>query len=287
MEKKDRFPIIDSLRSKYRLTWLLQIASVSKAGYYKWKKARERVKQRAIKEQELQQHILAIHRVRPYYGYYRVAKALRKEGIIVNHKRVYRMMKDLQIQSTIRKKRKYFGRKPSVLFPNRLDRKFRADARNQKWVTDITYLPFRDGFVYLSVIQDLFNNEIISYHVSTKNDLHLVLETLQKACKDKDLTGTLIHSDQGFQYTSKQYHQKLLEAGLLGSHSRRGNCLDNAAMESFFSHLKSEMPNTQLFHTLEELIHSVDEYITFYNYERFQKKLGDRSPIEYRIAIAA
>lgn len=285
--KKTRFEILESLRGKYRLAWLLEIADVSRAGYYKWRKARERAHGHAQQEHVLKEHIMAIHRLRPYYGYLRMTVALRKEGFHINHKRVYRLMKELGIRSVIRKKRRFFGKQPSIVYPNRLNRNFSATALNEKWVTDITYLPFNGGFVYLSAIQDLYNNEILAFHVSKHNDLSLVLHTLEKACKNRDVTGILIHSDQGHQYTSRQYHKKLEHLGMVGSHSRKGNCLDNACIESFFSHLKSEMSFLHAPKTLDELHRTLDQYITFYNYERSQKRLGDRSPVEYRESIAA
>jgi putative transposase len=269
------------------LTCLLEIAEVSRAGYYKWRKARERASHHAQQEHILKDHIMAIHRLHPYYGYLRMTVALRKEGFLVNHKRVYRLMKELGIRSVIRKKRRFFGKQQSVVFPNRLNRKFSAAALNKKWVTDVTYLPINGGFVYLSAIQDLYNNEIIAYHVSKRNDLSLVMKTLEKACENREVVKTLIHSDQGFQYTSRQYSKKLEQLGMVGSHSRKGNCLDNACIESFFSHLKSEMLLLQCPETLDELYRAIDQYITFYNHECSQKRLGDRSPVEYREAIAA
>jgi putative transposase len=275
------------LRGKYKLAHLLEIAKVSRAGYYKWRKTRERAHRHAQQEHILKDHIMAIHRLRPFYGYLRMTVALRKEGFLVNHKRVYRLMKLLGIRSVIRKKRRFFGKQQSVVFPNRLDRKFSAVALNEKWVTDITYLPVNGGFVYLSAIQDLYNNEIIAYHVSKRNDLSLVMKTLEKACENREGVGILIHSDQGYQYTSRQYSKKLEQLGMVGSHSRKANCLDNACIESFFSHLKSEMLLPQWPDTLDELYRALDQYIMFYNHERSQKRLGDRSPVEYRQTIAA
>jgi putative transposase len=285
--KKDRFSIIDALRLKYPLPWLFKIAEVSRAGYYKWRASRERAKEREQMEQNVKEHIMAIHRLRPYYGYLRMTVALRKEGLHINHKRVYRLMRDLGISSVIRKKRRYFGKQSSVVNPNRLERQFTAEAPNEKWVTDITYLPFKGSFLYLSAIQDLYNNEVVAYHVSTRNDLALVTATLDKANKKIDVNGTLIHSDQGFQYTSKSYNRRLEQSGMIGSHSRKGNCLDNACIESFFSHLKTEMLYIKEFTVEDDLNQAIIDYITFYNNEWFQKRLGDRSPVEYREATAA
>jgi len=285
--KAARFSIIENMKTRFPLQWLLSFAKVSRAGYYKWRKSREAAIQRSEKEVNLKAHILSIHRVHPYYGYLRMTVALRKEGLQINHKRVYRLMKELGIRSVIRKKRRFFGRQASVVNPNRLERQFKAEAPLMKLVTDITYLRVGERFFYLSAVQDLFNNEIVSWQVSPQNDLSLVMSTVDNLCKGRQMNGSILHSDQGFQYTSRHYNKRLDEYGVLGSHSRRGNCLDNACIESFFSHLKTEMMYQCSAKSLEELSQSVEKYIAFYNQNRFQKKLGDLSPIEYRETIAA
>jgi len=210
--------------------------------------------------------------------------ALCREGFRVNHKRVYRIMKSVKLQSVIRKRRKYFGKKGSVVFENHLNRDFFSTAPLQKLVTDITYVPTSDGFIYLSAIQDLFNNEIVSYHISSRNDLELVFSTLNKL---PSLCCSILHSDQGFQYTHKKYQEALKDKNIQGSHSRRGNCLDNAQMESFFSHLKSEAFYEKKQYSADEAQALLEQHIAYYNTERFQKRLGQLSPIEYRKKLAA
>jgi putative transposase len=253
------------------LTWLVEIAEVSRAGYYKWRSTESKRKTRQQRDQILKEYLLAIHRSRPFYGYSRMQVALRKEGFHVNHKRVYRLMKELNIQSVIRKKRRYFGKELSVIHPNRLNRKFKASEPNRMYVTDITYIPFGTRFFYLSSIQDLYNNEIVAWRVSHRNDLKLVMDTVEELAKKRDVHGAILHSDQGFQYTSKQYNQRIERLGLMGSHSRKGNCLDNACIESFFSHLKTETLYFSQCKTEQELYQAIDNYIWFYNHERFQK----------------
>jgi putative transposase len=139
------------------------------------------------------------------------------------------------------------------------------------YVTDITYIPFGTRFFYLSSIQDLYNNEIVAWRVSHRNDLKLVMDTVEELAKKRDVHGAILHSDQGFQYTSKQYNQRIERLGLMGSHSRKGNCLDNACIESFFSHLKTETLYFSQCKTEQELYQAIDNYIWFYNHERFQK----------------
>lgn len=269
------------------MTWLVEIAEVSRAGYYKWRSTESKRKTRQQRDQILKEHLLAIHRSRPFYGYPRMQAALRKEGFHVNHKRVYRLMKELNIQSVIRKKRRYFGKEPSVIHPNRLNRKFKASEPNRMYVTDITYIPFGTRFFYLSSIQDLYNNEIVAWRVSHRNDLKLVMDTVEELAKKRDVHGAILHSDQGFQYTSKQYNQRIERLGLMGSHSRKGNCLDNACIESFFSHLKTETLYFSQCKTEQELYQAIDNYIWFYNHERFQKKLNHCAPVEYRNTMVA
>ncbi|WP_408006350.1 DDE-type integrase/transposase/recombinase [Pseudalkalibacillus sp. A8] len=149
--------------------------------------------------------MIAIHRKYPFYGKPRLKVALRKKGFQVNHKKVYRLMKELEIKSTIRKKRTYFGQQPSVVYPNRLKREFKVDKPNKVYVTDITYIRVGDRFYHFSAIQDLFNNEIVAWELSHRNDLPLVINTVASLKKERDVRGAMIHSDQGFQYTSKHY----------------------------------------------------------------------------------
>ncbi len=230
---------------------------------------------------------MEIHCLRPFFGYPRMTVALRKAGFWVNHKRVYRLMKELHIRSVIRKKRRYFGKTASVIHPNRLNRQFQTEHPNRFYVTDITYLPINNRFYYLSAVQDLFNNQIVAWKVSARNDLKLVMDTVEELQRKRDMQGTLLHLDQGFQYTSRQYNQRLKKLGVTGSHSRKGNCLDNACIESFFSHLKTETLYFSQCKTEQELHQAVQDYIGFYNHERFQKRLNQCSPVFYRRTLVA
>ncbi|WP_409995168.1 IS3 family transposase [Brevibacillus brevis] len=285
--KITRFTIINELSKQYPITWLVEIAEVSRSGFYKWLKTKEKQSARQKQNQNLKEHIIAIHKTHPYYGYPRMRIALRKKGLSVNHKRVYRLMKELNLRSIIRKKRRYFGKAPSIVHPNLLNRKFKTGKPNNVYVTDITYVVLQNRFYYLSVIQDLFNNEVVAWKVSHRNDLHLVLDTVEQLSERRDVHEAILHSDQGFQYTSRQYNKRMKELGIRGSHSRKGNCLDNACIESFFSHLKVETMYFSECKTEEELFQAIENYIWFYNHERFQKKLNQCAPVEYRITLAA
>ncbi|TRY22098.1 IS3 family transposase [Brevibacillus sp. LEMMJ03] len=283
LDQQARFRTIEKMNHKYPIIMLCKIAEVSRSGYYKWKAARESRKTRIEQDTNVKEHILAIHRLRPYFGYKRMRTALHKEGVLVNHKKVRRLMRELGIRSVIRKKRPFAGRKPSVVFPNVLNREFTAETILKKFVTDITYIRIGHDFVYLSVILDLCNKEVVAWELSARNDLQLVLDTV----KQLNAKNAILHSDQGFQYTTKSYRDLLEEKELMGSHSRRGNCFDNACIESFFSHLKTEKLYLAKPDSEAAARKCVAEYIDYYNNERFQKKLGDLSPVEYREAIAA
>ena len=285
--KKERFRLIDTLRTKHPLAWLLKIGEVSKAGYYKWRKNRSTVSARVEEEVLLKEHLLAIHKGHPYFGYKRMTRALSREGIRVNHKRVRRLMRELDIKSVIRKKQPFYGRRGSIVFSNVLNREFYAENSFKKLVTDITYVRMGETFAYLSVIMDLYNNEIVAWEFSERNDLELVIRTLEQLKEKVRGPKALLHSDQGFQYTTKSYEQRLNELEIQGSHSRRGNCHDNACIESFFSHLKTEKQYLVRPKTAEQAYQAIDEYMDFYNHERFQERFNGLSPIEYREKAAA
>ncbi len=174
----------------------MEIAGIKRAAYYKWKATLPQRDERIKQEQDIREHIMAIHFIHPEFGRPRITDWLKESVFLINHKKVYRLMKEMGIQSVIRKKRKRHGHKPSVICPNRLlQRNFRAMGPNQKMATDITYVSDGKQFYYLSVIQDLFNNEIVAWQISKRNDLQLVLKTVEEWTKKKDVAGAVLHSD--------------------------------------------------------------------------------------------
>lgn len=150
--------------------------------------------------------MMAIHFTNREFGYPRMTTALCEAGLNVNHKKVWRITRELSIQSVIRKKPKKSSYTPSVIYSNRLKRQFHATAPQQKMVTDITYISNGSTFVYLSVIQDLFNNEIVAWQLSKRNDVQLVLDTVEQWTQKRGVSEAVLHSDQGFQYTSQAYN---------------------------------------------------------------------------------
>lgn len=224
------------------------------------------------------------------YGYRQMQINMNRQfHTTFNHKRIYRLMKAAGLQSVIRKKKKrYKFSIPQQVAENHLDRNFKAEKPNEKWVTDITEFKY-DGSkkAYLSAIRDVYDGSIVSYVLSQRHDNPLVFETLDLAIATlKDGEYPLIHSDRGFQYTSKKFKQKIDKAKMSQSMSRVGKCIDNAPMESFWGTLKSEKYYLHKFHTYEELSKAIQDYIYFYNHHRYQAKLKGLSPIEYRTKAA-
>lgn len=174
---------------------------------------------RADSEVDITAHIKAIHSLRPFYGYRRMTVALHREGFVVNHKRVYRLMRKLGIQSVIRKKRRYFGKSGSTVFPNLLERNFTVQLPYKKLATDITYLA-QLAASFICLVQDLCNNEVVAHALSSRNDLALVFATLDKL---PAMPGAVVHSNQGFQYLCSYHNQLEKKLQLQGSHSRKGN----------------------------------------------------------------
>jgi putative transposase len=196
-----------------------------------------------------------------------------------------------QLLSKSRKKKKqvFPSGHEHVVAPNLIQRHFRADKPNQKWFTDVSYLPFGNQMLYFSSIIDGFNNEVISFRISTKQDIHLALGTLEDACKKWNPKGTILHSDQGGIYTSKRFQLAAKEKAIITSMSRKGNCHDNASIESFHSQLKTEGFYSQnISSTSNEIVlEIVRDYIHYYNHKRIQEKLGYLSPVEYRQQTAS
>lgn len=215
------------------------------------------------------------HQNKGRYGYRRITLELRNQGYKFNHKTVQKLMKQLGLKCEIRA-RKYRSYKGQIgkVDPNKLQRDFKADRPNEKWVTDVTEFRVGEEKVYLSPILDLYNGEIISYNLSRRPTFSQTIDMLNKAfAKIPDNTQLILHSDQGWQYQMKQYQHCLEEKGIIQSMSRKGNCLDNSVMENFFGLLKTEMFYGHKFSSIEHLISEINEYIDYYNNRRIKCKL--------------
>jgi putative transposase len=221
------------------------------------------------------------------YGYRRITLELRNQGRILNHKTVLRLMNELGIHGKMKrvKYRSYKGQVGTVA-PNHLDRNFVAKNPYKKLTTDVTQFSIASGKVFLSPIQDLFNGEIISYSVTQRPAYSQIEEMLSKAFEIiPNDTGALLHSDQGWQYQMNYYQKAVRNKGLIQSMSRKGNCLDNSPMESFFGTIKNEMfyGQEKEYQNYTQLKKAIDEYIYYYNNDRIKEKLKGLSPVQYRI----
>jgi putative transposase len=218
------------------------------------------------------------------YGYRRVTAAIRQLGELINHKTVQRLMKLLGLKSLVRpKKYRSFQGNVGLAAANLLQRDFKATEANQKWATDVTEFNVAGEKLYLSPILDLFNGEIIAFETARRPVYRMIDAMLTKAFdrlspKDRPI----LHSDQGWQYRMPAYQDSLQSKGLAQSMSRKGNCLDNAAMESFFAVLKTEFFYLNKFTSVEQLEHGIKEYIQYYNHDRIKLKLKGLSPVQYR-----
>ena len=241
------------------------------------------------KYQEIKEEIKAIfNEHKGMYGYRRITDELHNRGFKVNHKAVQRLMKILGLKSIVRPKRRYSSYMGEIgkIADNLLNRDFKADSPNQKWVTDVTEFKVHNEKLYLSPIIDLFNGEVISFNLSKHPVFNQVMDMLEKAFeKIPDNTNLILHSDQGWQYQMKQYQYALKQKGIQQSMSRKGNCLDNACAENFFGLLKSELfyIKEKMYKSVDELEKDIIEYIDYYNNKRIKGKLKGMSPVQYRI----
>ena len=276
-----KYLVIYRQREKYPVATMCAFFEVSRSGYYDFVRRMDRPdrdKPLAIAIAQCQE------RSRKTYGYRRVHIWLRREyGLVMNPKTVLRVMRKYGLLSDIRRRRKYWQMGQQLhKYENLLNRNFYADRPNQKWVTDISYIQTSQGILYLSAIRDLYDNSIVAYQTGTEQTINLVTNTIRAAKAKEAVTAELqLHSDQGFQYTSRAYHNLTKEYGITPSMSRRGNCLDNAPAENFFGILKSECINRQKIKDFATAKSLIDEYIYFYNHERIQLKTK-LTPLELR-----
>lgn len=211
-------------------------------------------------------------------------KLNREQNFHVNFKRIYRLMRILNLKSVCRRKKKnYVKSTPEITAENVLNREFHADGFGKKWLTDVTEMKYDvDSKAYLSAILDLGDKSIVSFVLGYSNNNELVFRTFDIAHKDYPDAKPIFHSDRGFQYTTRTFKQKLDNAGMIQSMSRVSRCIDNGPMEAFWGMLKSEMYYLRKFDSYDELEATVIEYIDYYNNHRYQKRLDCMTPMEYR-----
>jgi putative transposase len=277
---------VQELRQEYPLPGLLKTASLARSSYY----YQLNLLQLGDKYASLKTRIRWIfQRHRGRYGYRRITAVIRREGTIVNHKTVQRLMGQLGLKSLVRvKKYRAYQGEIGRAAPNVLERQFTAKRPNEKWVTDVTEFSVGGQKLYLSPVLDLYNGEIVAFETAKRPLFTMIGAMLRRAfARLGPHDRPILHSDQGWQYRMSVYHEALQQRVVTQSMSRRGNCLDNAVMESFFGTLKSEFYHLNKFRDLDELQAGLRRYIHYYNHDRIKLKLGGLSPVEYRRGIEA
>jgi putative transposase len=272
---------VHELRERHPVAALLKAAGLARSTFYYQLKVLQ-VGDRYAQLKDRIQTVYDHHKGR--YGYRRITAAIRQSGLSINHKTVQRLMGQLQLKSLVRPKkyRSYRGEVGRVA-PNLLKRDFHAPRPNQKWVTDVTEFNVGGQKLYLSPVMDLYNGEIIAWHMDRRPSFELVTGMLNKALARLGRNDRpMLHSDQGWQYQMSAYRRLLGGHALTQSMSRKGNCLDNAAMESFFGTLKSECYKLQRFTSIHQLQAALADYIHYYNHDRIKLKLKGLSPVQYR-----
>ena len=270
---------------EYSIRMMCRVLNVSTGGYYAWKKRESSVQQQ--RREQFTDAVETSHEdSKGAYGYRKIHEDI-VEGFDVPCclETVRRIMKDKGLRST--RGRKFVVTTDSnhtmPVAENILERNFESDAPNEKWVTDITFIPTHQDWIYLATVMDLFARRIVGWATSKRIDTALISEALHKAIKERPPEeGLLHHSDRGSQYASKGYRKTLKLFKMKCSMSRKGNCWDHAPMERFFSSLKSEWLRDKMFPTHEAATTAIFEYIeTFYNPKRRHQTLGYQSPIQY------
>ena len=273
------------VRGGFRLDILLEFSGLARSTYYYHLKQLNKLDKNKVLKAKIK---MIYDEHKGNYGYRRITLELRNQGFLVNHKKVQRLMKRMNLTARIRRKRKYSSYKGEVgkKADNLIQRQFEASKPYEKCYTDVTEfaIPASSQKLYLSPVLDGYNSEIIAYQLSTSPNLEQIKTMLTQAFPDEHYDNTILHSDQGWQYQHQFYHEFLNQKGIRPSMSRKGNSPDNGMMESFFGILKSEMfyGFEKTFKSLDELKRAIIHYIDYYNNKRIKVKLKGLSPVQYR-----
>lgn len=267
------------LERKHPVSLLCSIAGISRSAYYKYKR------RDLSHSTEIDDKIIDLYKKSGGRFGYRTIKMRLKSvyGLTVNHKKIRRIMQEHELKSVVRPKYKKPPRDDVFIKPNILNRNFKATKPNEKFVTDITYIPTPSKMMYLSTVIDLFDNYPVAWHLSDSQDQSLSIETVKKLPRAE---GAILHSDRGVHYTNNAFKNLLEQLGIRQSMSRKGNCWDNASAESFFSQYKCECIylNKKRIKKPSDVLEVTVEYFDYYINQRPQKRLGGLTPSEYRLA---
>jgi len=285
-----KYQFIRQHKSDHKITTLCRMLKVSRRGYYDWM-----IRPESMRDRENRELLVEIRRIfvahREVYGAPRIHDALVDMGYRCSLNRVARLMRSAKIvPKTVRKFRiTTDSRKSRYPAENLLKRDFKANNQNEKWVADVTYIPTREGWLFLSVVLDLFSRRVIGWSMAERLTSELAQQALQNAIDLRAPAGdVIVHSDQGKEYYASDYQDLLANNDLICSMSRKGNCYDNAAMESFFHSLKVEQVHHDDYRTRQEARSVIFDYIeVFYNRQRKHSYLGYQSPVNYEERLVA
>lgn len=276
--------VIEEYLGQYPVTLMCRALTVSRSGFYKWHKRKPCARQ--LRREQIEDKVVELFaEYKARYGAPRLAHELKDAGLPCSKNFVAHIMRHRGIRARNGKGFHYRPASPTMINveENRLRRRFHAEAPNQKWVTDITYIWVKGSWAYLATVMDLYSRIIVGWKLDTSMTEKLVLDTLTMAFSRREVTpGLIIHSDRGVQFRSVKYLDLIRSSGCLPSMSRQGNCWDNAVMESFYSRLKVELIYAEQYGSMEEVRSGIFEYIEiFYNRKRRHSALGNISPAEF------
>jgi putative transposase len=282
-----RYQFIEGHRQQWPTRLMCQVLDVSTGGYYQWRIRPPSARQE--RGEALVAEIKSIHReVKARYGSPRIHAELVARGHSCCVNTVARLMSRAGVAAKTRRKFRCTtdSNHGHPVAENILDRQFEPEAADRAWTADITYIPTREGWLYLAAVEDLYSRRIVGWSMSERIDSRLVVDALEMAVSRRlPGAGLVAHSDRGSQYASEHYRRALADHGIACSMSRRANCWDNAPMESFFASLKKELVHDEDYATREEARSSIfDSIEVFYNRVRRHSSLGYRSPVEYERA---
>tara|TARA_R110002073_G_scaffold133867_3_gene281351 strand:- start:173 stop:1033 length:861 start_codon:yes stop_codon:yes gene_type:complete len=285
-----KFEFIHSHRTQFKVARMCRALDVSRSGYYDYCDRPQ--SQRSIRHEQLTTKIESIHTENhQIYGSPRIHGELQDLGEVVGQHTVAKLMQRADIQSKVHRRFVVTtdSRHNQPAAPNLLGRQFDADEPNQKWLSDVTGIETRKGWLYLATVLDLFSRKIIGWSMSPSNSKHLVSDALKMALAARgDVNGVILHSDRGKPYVSREYQQLLTDHGIQCSMSRKGNCWDNAPMESFYHSLKTEWVVFEDYLTHDEARASIFHYIElFYNPKRLHSALNYVSPNRFELQKCA
>jgi putative transposase len=281
-----KYEFIELHRTRFRVTKMCHVLDVSRSAYYAWRKQPKRPRE-LINDQLLTRIRDVFTQHKGLYGSPRITEELQDQGIRCNHKRVARLM---HLHSIVAKTHKRFkvtthSRHGLPVAPNVLDRNFAADSPNRVWVSDITYIRTKQGWLYLAAILDVYSRHIVGWSMRADLTEKLVLEALNQATGRRSYSpGLIFHSDRGSQYASAEVRALLTDLKFTQSMCGKGNCYDNAMMESFFHTLKTELVHFETYHTRAEAKMDIFSYIeAYYNRVRRHSSLGYLSPLKFEM----